>query len=213
MLSYGVLVVSVVITFVFSVTVSCGTCTGRGVSLERFSTCVNSFSRQGCSIVRRGMVRLRGRCRRARGMSMVSRVFICLALSGSTLGYRGIIRCDSDIVSSSRVGVGARSKCCGEVGRAVGGLCKGGAGLMVKRDRALGRMCSLFYMASVMSVMFVVMVVLFSSFLFLGRRGGGAFCVVGSSCENKGLSCQGGVIMALFFSVVTSIIRALKVAV
>ena len=208
-LSCKILMISMIVAFIFSMAISYNAYANEKINLREFSAYIGDFSEQKYDVIEQKVMELQNKYEETQNVDVMDEMFVYLTLDKDALNCHNVVEYRDSVISDSEIKIKTESGYYKRMNEAINKLYGKKTNLVIGESETLNEVYDLFCVTDIVDIVFIIVIILFSSFLFLNEHNNNTFYMIKSSYRGGKLSYRNKIVVTLFFSIMASVVETL----
>ena len=192
-LSCKILMISMIVAFIFSMVISYNAYANEKIDLREFSAYIGDFSERKYDVIEQKVMELQNKYEETQNVDVMDEMFVYLTLDKDALNCHNVVEYRDSVVSDSEIKIKTESGYYKRMNETINKLYGKKTNLVIGESETLNEVYDLFCVTDIVDIAFIIVIILFSSFLFLNEHNNNTFYMIKSS----------------FFSIMASVVETL----
>ena len=140
---------------------------------------------------------------------VMDEMFVYLTLDKDALNCHNVVEYRDSVISDSEIKIKTESGYYKRMNETINKLYGKKTNLVIGESETLNEVYDLFCVTDIVDIVFIIVIILFSSFLFLNEHNNNTFYMIKSSYRGGKLSYRNKIVVTLFFSIMASVVETL----
>lgn len=199
-LSCKILMISMIVAFIFSMVISYNAYANEKIDLREFSAYIGDFSERKYDVIEQKVMELQNKYEETQNVDVMDEMFVYLTLDKDALNCHNVVEYRDSVVSDSEIKIKTESGYYKRMNETINKLYGKKTNLVIGESETLNEVYDLFCVTDIVDIAFIIVIILFSSFLFLNEHNNNTFYMIKSSYRGGKLSYRNKIVVTLFFS-------------
>ena len=199
-LSCKILMISMIVAFIFSMAISYNAYANEKINLREFSAYIGDFSEQKYDVIEQKVMELQNKYEETQNADVMNEMFVYLTLDKDALNCHNVIEYRDSVISDSEIKIKTESGYYKRMNETINKLYGKKTNLVIGESETLNEVYDLFCVTDIVDIVFIIVIILFSSYLFLNEHNNNTFYMIKSSYRGGKLSYRNKIVVTLFFS-------------
>ena len=208
-LSCKILMISMIVAFIFSMAISYNAYANEKIDLREFSAYIGDFSERKYDVIEQKVMELQNKYEETQNVDVMDEMFVYLTLDKDALNCHNVVEYRDSVVSDSEIKIKTESGYYKRMNETINKLYGKKTNLVIGESETLNEVYDLFCVTDIVDIAFIIVIILFSSFLFLNEHNNNTFYMIKSSYRGGKLSYRNKIVVTLFFSIMASVVETL----
>lgn len=205
-LSCKILMISMIVAFIFSMAISYNAYANEKINLREFSAYIGDFSEQKYDVIEQKVMELQNKYEETQNVDVM---FVYLTLDKDALNCHNVVEYRDSVISDSEIKIKTESGYYKRMNETINKLYGKKTNLVIGESETLNEVYDLFCVTDIVDIVFIIVIILFSSYLFLNEHNNNTFYMIKSSYRGGKLSYRNKIVVTLFFSIMASVVETL----
>ena len=208
-LSCKILMISMIVAFIFSMAISYNAYANEKINLREFSAYIGDFSEQKYDVIEQKVMELQNKYEETQNADVMNEMFVYLTLDKDALNCHNVVEYRDSVISDSEIKIKTESGYYKRMNETINKLYGKKTNLVIGESETLNEVYDLFCVTDIVDIVFIIVIILFSSYLFLNEHNNNTFYMIKSSYRGGKLSYRNKIVITLFFSIMASVVETL----
>lgn len=208
-LSCKILMISMIVAFIFSMVISYNAYANEKIDLREFSAYIGDFSERKYDVIEQKVMELQNKYDETQNVDVMDEMFVYLTLDKDALNCHNVVEYRDSVISDSEIKIKTESGYYKRMNETINKLYGKKTNLVIGESESLNEVYDLFCVTDIVDIAFIIVIILFSSFLFLNEHNNNTFYMIKSSYRGGKLSYRNKIVITLFFSIMASVVETL----
>ena len=208
-LSCKILMISMIVAFIFSMAISYNAYANEKIDLREFSAYIGDFSERKYDVIEQKVMELQNEYEETQNVDVMDEMFVYLTLDKDALNCHNVVEYRDSVISDSEIKIKTESGYYKRMNETINKLYGKKTNLVIGESETLNEVYDLFCVTDIVDIVFIIVIILFSSFLFLNEHNNNTFYMIKSSYRGGKLSYRNKIVVTLFFSIMASVVETL----
>ena len=179
------------------------------INLREFSAYIGDFSEQKYDVIEQKVMELQNKYEETQNADVMNEMFVYVTLDKDALNCHNVVEYRDSVISDSEIKIKTESGYYKRMNETINKLYGKKTNLVIGESETLNEVYDLFCVTDIVDIVFIIVIILFSSFLFLNEHNNNTFYMIKSSYRGGKLSYRNKIVVTLFFSIMASVVETL----
>lgn len=188
-----------IVAFIFSMAISYNAYANEKIDLREFSAYIGDFSERKYDVIEQKVMELQNKYEETQNEDVMDEMFVYLTLDKDALNCHNVVEYRDSVISDSEIKIKTESGYYKRMNETINKLYGKKTNLVIGESETLNEVYDLFCVTDIVDIVFIIVIILFSSFLFLNEHNNNTFYMIKSSYRGGKLSYRNKIVVTLFF--------------
>lgn len=205
-LSCKILMISMIVAFIFSMVISYNAYANEKIDLREFSAYIGDFSERKYDVIEQKVMELQNKYEETQNVDVMDEMFVYLTLDKDALNCHNVVEYRDSVISDSEIKIKTESGYYKRMNETINKLYGKKTNLVIGESETLNEVYDLFCVTDIVDIVFIIVIILFSSYLFLNEHNNNTFYMIKSSYRGGKLSYRNKIVVTLFEMIIVVVI-------
>lgn len=182
-LSCKILMISMIVAFIFSMAISYNAYANEKIDLREFSAYIGDFSERKYDVIEQKVMELQNEYEETQNVDVMDEMFVYLTLDKDALNCHNVVEYRDSVISDSEIKIKTESGYYKRMNETINKLYGKKTNLVIGESETLNEVYDLFCVTDIVDIVFIIVIILFSSYLFLNEHNNNTFYMIKSSYD------------------------------